>query len=115
MTFAPEVKVVVVISDQMREDAFWLASAQLMRKHVVKRLERPPTPFEEVVATSHELAPGRHARQRPNPVIVTNDRAACESGDIRRLHPGRAIGLQVVAPQRVENDEDRLQLRSFLR
>jgi hypothetical protein len=105
---AAEVEVVVVVGDQVGEDRPGRHPAQLLGQHVVEGLQRAPAALQEVVAAGHELAPRRHAGQGADPVVVEDDRALGQPGDVGRVDPVVAVGLEVVLAQRVEDDEQGL-------
>jgi hypothetical protein len=63
--------------------------------------------MEEIEPAGHEIAPGRHAGQTADEVIVESDAARGEAPEVWRGYGRSAIALEHVPVERVEEDKDR--------
>src|SRR5687768_2593721 len=87
----------------MRVDA---ALAHHLRKRVVERLERPPTPVHEVEPSGMQVAAGGHARETADEVGIEGDGPSGEAVKVRCLDAVGAVAAQGRAVQRVEQDKN---------
>ena len=111
IVFAAGFGVVAMVGDDVAEHPL---VAQRPGDGLVKRLDRPPAPFEEIQPTGQEIPPRRHAGGRADEMIVENERFLCKLADVRR-NRGRlfVIGFEIVSVQAVHQDQDRFHVFSF--
>lgn len=95
----------IVVGQEVAEDA---SLSEPTRQHVVVRLDRSPTAVDEVVASCHQFAPGRHTGKRASPMVVEDEAAFRQTLQVRRPNPVTSGGLQIVAAHAVQDDEQGL-------
>gem|GEM_PF-6821899 len=97
-------KVMQMVRDQMRIDT---SRTKRGKNRHIEWLKRAPASVQKRQTTGVNIAPCRHARQAAYIVIVKSDRSFGEPPKIRCVNTISAIGLNVIAVQRIEDDKYR--------
>ena len=95
--------IVGVVADEMGVDA---VSLEDFRHGIVKRLDRPPAPVQEVIAPRVQLPPRGHAGKAARIAGVKLHGAPGQAGKVRRMRLRAAIGLKHMPVERIVHHDD---------